>query len=237
MKIGKSSSIPPDFQTGFIASLRTAAEMHGVSLEDMLANAQVCHGCTVGTNALVEHKTARVGLLASRGHTDTIFIMKAGNRLKSMPANYIAHVAKQTKPEPLVPKSLCEGIDERVTFDGQVFAALNEETARASIRRLVDQGVEAIAISLVWSAANDTHEKRLRELGQEIAPDMFVSISSEVRPRVGEGGDVTLNVSPDTIRKQPIIVGSWTVNSADMADCVRFIADHGVEVDDLFTDS
>ena len=186
VKIGKSSSTPPDFQTGFIASLRTAAEMHGVALDEMLANAQVYHGCTVGTNALVEHKTARVGLLATRGHTDTIFIMKAGSRLKFMPANYIAHVAKQTKPEPLVPKSLCEGIDERITFDGRVFAALNEDTARESIRRLVDRGIEAIAISLIWSTANDSHERRLRELVHEIAPEMFVSISSEVSPRVGE---------------------------------------------------
>ncbi|WP_295525701.1 hydantoinase/oxoprolinase family protein [Novosphingobium sp. Chol11] len=186
VKIGKASSTPPDFQTGFIGSLRAAAEMHGVAIEEMLANAQVYHGCTVGTNALVEHKTAKVGLLASRGHTDTIFIMKAGNRLKYQPAIEIAHVAKQTKPAPLVPKSLCEGIDERITFDGKVFAALNEDTARESIRRIVDQGVEAIAISLLWSSVNDTHEKRLRELVHEIAPGMFVSISSEVSPRVGE---------------------------------------------------
>ena len=54
---------------------------------------------------------------------------------------------------------------------------------------------------------------------------------------VGEGGDVTLDVSPDIIRKQLTIVGSWTVNSADMGDCVRFVADHGVEVDELFTDT
>ena len=186
VKIGKSSSTPPDFQTGFIGALRAAADMHGVPLDEMLASAQVYHGCTVGTNALVEHKTARVGLLASRGHTDTIFIMKAGNRLKYQPAIEIAHVAKQTKPAPLVPKSLCEGIDERITFDGKVFAALNEDTARESIRRIVDQGVEAIAISLLWSSVNDTHEKRLRELVHEIAPDVFVSISSEVSPRVGE---------------------------------------------------
>ncbi|MEG3155555.1 hydantoinase/oxoprolinase family protein [Sphingomonas sp. RB1R13] len=186
VKIGKSSSTPPDFQTGFIGSLRAAAEMHGVAVEDMLASAQVYHGCTVGTNALVEHKTARVGLLASRGHTDTIFIMKAGNRLKYQPAIEIAHVAKQKKPVPLVPKLLCEGIDERITFDGRVFTALNEDTARESIRRIIDQGVEAVAISLLWSSVNDTHEKRLRELVREIAPDMFVSISSEVSPRVGE---------------------------------------------------
>lgn len=186
VKIGKSSSTPPDFQTGFIASLRTAAEMHGVTLEQMLANAQVYHGCTVGTNALVEHKTAKVGFLATRGHVDSIFIMKAGGRLKWMPANYIAHVAKQTKPEPLVPRALCEGIDERVAFDGNVVAPLNENRAREAIRRIVDQGVDAIAISLIWSTANDAHERRLRELVHEIAPGLFVCISSEVSPRVGE---------------------------------------------------
>jgi N-methylhydantoinase A len=186
VKIGKSLSTPPDFQTGFIGSLRTAAEMHEVDLGEMLANAQVYHGCTVGTNALVEHKTAKVGLLASRGHTDSVFIMKAGGRLKWMSANYIAHIAKQTKPEPLVPKSLCAGIDERIAFDGQVFAPLNETTAREAIRRIVAQGIEAIAISLLWSTANNVHELRLRELVQEIAPDLFVSISSEVSPRVGE---------------------------------------------------
>ncbi len=186
VKIGKALSTPPDFQTGFIASLRTAAEMHGVELGEMLANAQVYHGCTVGTNALVERKTARVGLLATRGHADSVFIMKAGGRLKWMPADYIAHVARQTKPEPLVPKSLCAEIDERVAFDGRAVVTLNEDTAREAVSRIVGQGVEAIAISLLWSTANDAHERRLRELVREAAPDLFVSISAEVSPRVGE---------------------------------------------------
>jgi N-methylhydantoinase A len=186
IKIGKASSTPPDFQTGFINSLRAASAMHGVELEDMLADAHVYHACTVGTNALVERKTAKVGLLATRGHGDSIFIMKAGGRLKWMPSDYIAHVAKQTKPEPLVPKALCEEIDERIAFDGNVLVELNEERARAAIERLLAQGVEAIAISLLWSTANDSHERRLRELVREVAPDLFVSISSEVSPRVGE---------------------------------------------------
>jgi len=186
IKIGKASSTPPDFQTGFINSLRAASAMHGVELEDMLADAHVYHACTVGTNALVERKTARVGLLATRGHGDSIFIMKAGGRLKWMPSDYIAHVAKQTKPEPLVSKALCEEIDERIAFDGNILVELNEERARAAIERLLSQGVEAIAISLLWSTANDSHERRLRELVREVAPDLFVSISSEVSPRVGE---------------------------------------------------
>lgn len=185
-RIGKALSTPPDFQSGFIAALRAAAEMHAITLEQLLSQAHVYHGCTVGTNALVENKTAKVGLLATRGHADAIFIMRAGARLKWMPSNYIAHVSKQTKPAPLVPKHLCEEVDERVTFDGRVLIELNEETAREAIHRLVHQGVEAIAISLVWSTANSAHERRLRELVQEIAPGMFVSISSEVSARVGE---------------------------------------------------
>lgn len=186
IRIGKASSTPPDFQTGFIGALSAAAQMHDITLETMLADARVYHACTVGTNALVENKTAKVGLLMSRGHSDSIFIMKAGGRLKWMPANYIAHIAKQTKPAPLVPKSLCEEVDERVAFDGNVLVALNETTAREAIGRLLAQGVEAIAISLLWSTANPRHEQRLRELVGEMAPELFVSISSEISARVGE---------------------------------------------------
>jgi N-methylhydantoinase A len=186
IRIGKASSTPPDFQTGFIGALRAAAEMHGVTLEAMLAEARVYHACTIGTNALVENKTAKVGVLMSRGHSDSIFIMKAGGRLKWMPANYIAHIAKQTKPAPLVPKSLCEEVDERVAFDGNVLTVLNETSAREAIDRLLANGVEAIAISLLWSTANSSHERRLRELVHEMAPEMFVSISSEISARVGE---------------------------------------------------
>lgn len=186
VEIGKASSTPPDFQTGFTNALDAAAKKLGLSLQQMLGSARIYHGCTVGTNALVENKTARVGLLATRGHIDSTFIMRSGARLKWMPSQYIAHVAKQTKPEPLVPRALCEEIDERVAFDGTAVVDLNEHGAREAIRRLVEQGVEAIAISLIWSTANPSHERRLRDLVHEIAPDLFVSISSEVSARVGE---------------------------------------------------
>ncbi len=71
-------------------------------------------------------------------------------------------------------------------------------------------------------------------------PGRLVAVRSAARwgtvCLVGEGGEMTLNVSIDVIRKQLTIVGSWTVNSAKLADCIRFIADHGLEVDRLFTD-
>ncbi len=185
--IGKAPSTPPDFHMGFIDSMRSAAGRIGITLEDLVAEAQgIYHGCTVGTNALVEGRTATVGLLTTRGHRDTIFAMQAGGRLSGMPPEYIAHVASQTKAEPLVPKHLVGEVDERVTFDGNVLVELNEETCKEVITELLSAGVEAFAISLLWSIVNPSHERRVRALVEELAPGSFVSVSSEVIPRNGE---------------------------------------------------
>jgi N-methylhydantoinase A len=185
--IGKALSTPPDFQTGFVDSLRETAHRLGITLEHLLGRADgIYHGCTVGTNALVENRTATVGLLTTRGHRDLMFAMDAGGRLTGMPPEYVAHVASQTKPNPLVPKSLVEEVDERIAFDMQVLVELNEDRCRESIKRLIDAGVEAFAVSLLWSIVNPVHEQRIRDLIHEQAPDAFVSLSSEVIPRNGE---------------------------------------------------
>lgn len=126
---------------------------------------------------------AKVGLLATRGHSDTIFHLRAGARLKWIPSHLIAHFATQTKRQPMLPKNLGASIDERVIFNGAVLVELNEDAAREAIRNLLDQGAEAIAIWLVWSTANPAHEQRLREIVHELAPPVFVSIPSEVTAR------------------------------------------------------
>jgi N-methylhydantoinase A len=185
--IGKASSTPPDFQTGFIDSLRSAANRIGVTLDRLVSEAHgIYHGCTVGTNALVEGRTAKVGVLATRGHRDVLFGMQGGARLIGLPPEAIAHVAAHYKPEPLVPKAMVGEIDERIAFDGKIVVALNEETCRSEIIRLRDAGAEAFAISLLWSVANPVHEKRVRALVEECAPGAFVSVSSEVIARNGE---------------------------------------------------
>ncbi len=185
--IGKAPSTPPDFQTGFVDSLRAAAKRLDITLEHLLGEARgIYHGCTVGTNALVEKRTANVGLLTTRGHKDVIFVMQAGGRLTGMPPEYIAHVASQTKDEPLVDKRLVEEVDERVTFDANVLVELNEDNCRASIERQLAAGVDAFAVCLLWSIVNPAHELRIAELIREQAPDAFISLSSQVIPRNGE---------------------------------------------------
>src|ERR1044072_413933 len=82
VEIGKASSTPPDFETGFIESIATVAESYDLGSDEVLAQtAAIYHGCTVGTNALVEDNTAKAGLLSTQGHRDAIFIMQSGGRL------------------------------------------------------------------------------------------------------------------------------------------------------------
>jgi N-methylhydantoinase A len=185
--IGKVSSTPPEFQRGFIGSIGEVASRIGLSQADLLGRTDaILHGCTVGTNALVEKRTARVALLVTAGHRDTIYMMRAGERLVGSHAQEIAHLAGHFKPERLVPKSLVVDIDERVAADGQIIVALDEGRARETIRSLVADGVEAFAIALLWSTATDVHERALARIVAEEAPAAFVSVSSEVVPRVGE---------------------------------------------------
>lgn len=187
VKIGKSSSTPPDFQTGFIDAMRVAAQEHNIDLHDMLSNAEgIYHGCTVGTNALVEKRTAKVGLITTQGHRDALFMMRGGERLKWQNAEYIAHVSAQEKPESLIPKDLCLEVNQRTTFDGNILVDIDEDEVRTVVRHLIESGVESIAVSFLWSTANDEHEKKVRKIIHEISPETFVSLSSEVISRVGE---------------------------------------------------
>ena len=185
--IGKVASTPPDFQHGFIASIGAVADRLGLPQTELLSRAQsIVHGCTVGTNALVEKRTAKVALLVTAGHRDTIYTMQAGHRLAGADPRDIAHLAAHFKPEPLVPKSLVFEIDERVAADGKVVMALDEDRAREIVRELAADGVEAFAIALLWSTANNVHEQALARIIAAAAPGAFVSVSSDVVARVGE---------------------------------------------------
>lgn len=186
--LGKAPSTPPDFHQGFLDALGVAAGKAGISLESLIAGAKgrIFHGCTVGTNALVERKGATVGLITTRGHRDAIHIMLAAGRVRGLSPEELTRVAATRKPDPIVPKALIAEVDERITWDGKVLAELNEDSVTSAIESLLAHGVDAIAVSLLWSVVNPIHEQAIKNAVKRLAPDMFVSISSEVVPRVGE---------------------------------------------------
>lgn len=183
LAIGKTPSTPPDFAGGVVESLRRTVRRDGGTLADA---AGFLHGTTMTINALITRTGARLGVLTTRGHRDALFIMRVTGRVAGLPHEELFDFPKTSKPAPLVPKYLIEEVDERIDYKGSVVVPLNEERAREAIRRLVDRGVEAIAVSLLWSFKNDAHERRLKELVEEVAPGVGVSASSEIAAKIGE---------------------------------------------------
>ena len=141
--------------------------------------ATVVHGTTLVSNALIERRGARTGLIATRGFRDVLQFV--GRELR-----YDMYDANIAYPEPLVPRDLRVEVDERVDGAGAVLRPLDEASARAAIRALVDEGVEAIAVALINSFLAPEHERRIGELIGELAPGVAVSLSSRVLRRIRE---------------------------------------------------
>ena len=138
------------------------------------------HGTTIGTNALIERKGARTGLITTQGMRDVLEIGRI-----ERPAAGLYDIFVDT-PLPLVPRYLRLDVKERVGADGQVVVPLDEESAREAVSFLKDQGVESIAVTLLFSFRNPVHEKRLQEICQSMFPEAAVSISSEIAPEFRE---------------------------------------------------
>jgi N-methylhydantoinase A len=138
------------------------------------------HGTTIGTNSLIERKGARTGLLTTEGMRDILDI----GRIERPDAG-LYDIFVDT-PQPLVPRYLRREVKERVGADGAVVILLDEGTAREAVRFLKEQAVESIAICFVFSFRNPAHERRVREICQEMFPEATVSISSEIAPEFRE---------------------------------------------------
>jgi N-methylhydantoinase A len=183
----KSPSTPPDFATGMIDAISLAASRLGHSTEEFFGMIEtLSHGTTVGTNAIVQQRGAKVGLITTKGHNDVIHIMRGSRGVGRNDVREIVHFPDSYKPRPIVPKRLIEGVSERIDCMGNVVVPLNEAEVAAAARRLVAQGVEAIAVCFLWSFLHPQHERRVIEIVRGIAPKLFVSCSVDIAPKWGE---------------------------------------------------
>lgn len=183
----KAPSTPHNFADGVQDALKAAGAKLGLGLDALCAEiAMLSHGTTVGTNAIIQKRGARVGLITTRGHNDVIHIMRGSRGLTGNEIRLVVHIPESSKPDPIVPKRLIEGVSERVDCFGKVIVELNEEEAEAAIRRLLEKDVEAIAVCFLWSFLAPQHEARVKEMIGDIAPDMFVTTSNELVPKWGE---------------------------------------------------
>ncbi|GAC66854.1 hydantoinase/oxoprolinase family protein [Gordonia soli] len=184
---GKAPSTPPDYSQGVMDVLGVLADQLGQSLDDMLAATHhIAHGTTSSLNALVMNKVPDVGFLTTKGHRDSIYIMNVEGRYLGRSPEQLQNVMAQSKSHGLVHKRHALEVTERIDRDGRVVVALDEDEVRVAVRSLLDQGITAIAVSLLWSFRNPAHEQRIREIVQEIDPTVFVALSSEVSPRIRE---------------------------------------------------
>lgn len=185
--VAKTPSTPPHFENGFFEVLDCAAQAVGLSTTDLLRSIRLlCHGTTVATNAVVEMRGSRVGLLTTKGHRDTLAIMRTFGRVAGLPVESLIHFASTRKPPPIVPKDLIVEVDERIDCKGQIVVPLRPESARAAVRELLSRGVDAVAIATLWSFLNPAHERALAEAVAEQAPGLFVTCSSDLVPKWGE---------------------------------------------------
>ncbi|OIJ28079.1 hydantoinase/oxoprolinase family protein [Nocardioides luteus] len=183
----KAPSTPPDYSQGVMDVLAVLAEQLGLPVEQMLADTHhIAHGTTSSLNALVMGNVPPVGFLTTVGHRDSIFIMNVEGRYLGGSPDQLQNVLGQSKDHGLLPKRHALEVVERIDRDGTVVVPLDEESVRTAVRRLLDADVKAIAVSLLWSFKNPAHEQRIREIVHEIDPGMFVSLSSEVSPRIRE---------------------------------------------------
>lgn len=177
----------PDIATGVLDALRLAAQAAGMGLSEFLASLdRFGHGSTVAVNALLQRRGVRTGLITTRGFGDTLWIARMMAMTTGLSPEQWTHYRLRQRPDPLIDRRLVREVDERVDYRGQVLVPLREEVARRAIRALLAQDIQALAICTLWSFQNPVHERMLRDIAHQLAPDLYVCISSDLVPVIKE---------------------------------------------------
>jgi N-methylhydantoinase A len=187
VSLGKAPSTPDDFAIGAIDAVRDAARNIGLGDEaELIRSARFFfHACTIADNTLITRTGAKTALVTTRGFADAILMMR-GLVTQGLTPTEAAHISALSKPEPLVPRTLIEEVSERVDYKGAIIFPLDLAEAEQAVEKLAAGGIESIAICLLWSVANDIHEKALAELLGKKCPSVFLTLSSEIAPFAGE---------------------------------------------------
>jgi N-methylhydantoinase A len=173
----KTASTPADQAVGVLNGIDQVCTAAGIELSEV---AQVLHGTTVATNAILEGKGATVGLVTTKGFRQVLQIAR------SFVPGGLAGWIIWPKPEPLADLENTVEVDERIATDGTVVRPLDEDDVRAQLTRLAGREIQALAVSLINSFADPAHEKRIAEIAAEILPGVPISLSSAVLPEMRE---------------------------------------------------
>ncbi|MFB6084949.1 MAG: hydantoinase/oxoprolinase family protein [Halorientalis sp.] len=196
LTIDKVLSTPENPSEGVLTGVTEATEKAGASVADLEL---LFHGTTVVTNMLLEETGARVGLITTAGHEDILHLARAWT-----PGPLYGWMDME-KPDPLADLVDTRGISGTVSSpDGEVTEPLDEAEVRGAVRELRDNGVESLTVALLNAYLNPAQEERVREIVAEEAPDLPVSISSEIVPEYGEYERTLTTVINDYARPKVI---------------------------------
>ena len=179
LAVGKALTTYGRVFDGFEASVERAARTIGRTGDDVLRAADVIvYGTTHATNAVLTGRTARTALLVTEGFADTLILREGGRRN--------VFDSRAAYPPPYIPRRLTFELRERVSAEGEVLKALDEDHARSVIASLAEHDVEAVAVMLLWSVANDSHERRVGDLIEELLPRTEYTLSVHANPSLRE---------------------------------------------------
>ncbi len=174
---GKVLSTPDDPSEGVVTGIQAACEKVGIGFTDLNL---LFHGTTVVTNMILTNTGSRVGLLTTKGHEQILHLARAWT-----PGPLYGWMAL-VKPDPPADPTDTVGISERVMASGEVLQELNDEEVREAVEKLVERGVESLAIGFLNSYVNPAHERQARDVVREAYPDLSVSISADIGQEYGE---------------------------------------------------
>ena len=209
--VGKTLTTPQDLALGIIRGTREAAERAGFEVRDI---SQVTYGTTLVANLLLERKGVRVGLIATEGFRD---VLETGTEQR-----YDMYDLTARRAEPLVPRNLRRTVRERVGWDGEVLVPLDPSSLDPILSTFEVYGVETIAVALLHSYRNPSHERMVREYLKDRYPQYAVSLSSEVAPEVREYPRTSTTVANAYV--EPPLRG----HLAEMEDGLRSLGFEGV---------
>lgn len=171
----KVLSSPPNFDAAVLQGLTEIVRDAGIAPGDI---SHIAHATTVATNAVLERRGVPIGLITTEGFRDVLEL-----RRMRLPET---HNVMWEKPPPLVPRQLRAEVVERTGASGEIVVPLDEDSVRSAVMRLVAEGVQAIAVCLINAYVQPTHERRIGELIETIAPALPYTLSSTLLPHIKE---------------------------------------------------
>jgi N-methylhydantoinase A len=179
--IYKALSTPDDPTEAIKDGLGLISADLGITPKEIISQCDLCiNGTTVGLNALIQHKGAKVGLITTAGHEDSIEI-----RLGHKEDGY-RYDPEYPPAVMLAPRYLRRGVRERIISTGDIKTPMQEEDVRDACRIFQSENVEAVAVSFLWSVLNPVHEKRAAEIVREMLPHVILTVGSELYPQIRE---------------------------------------------------